>query len=64
MSSHRLVEYFLVVGVDHEGIKAADSNAAVVGGEGAEVPRLSSPVSPLSPLTEHTATGEVELDGF
>jgi hypothetical protein len=55
MSSTRLVEYFLVVGVDHGG----KANNVLVGGEGAAVSSVhSSPVSPLSPLSEHTARGE------
>lgn len=49
MSGGRLVEYFLVIGVDHESHKAS-----AVPGEGG---RATSPVSPLSPLTEHASRG-------
>ena len=52
MSEKRLVEYFLVASADSEA--QGPSTGGGGGGEGV----LTPPVSPLSPLSEHTARGE------
>lgn len=54
MSQSRLVEYFLVAGVDPSstGDSATGSNAEGAAG-------VTSPVSPLSPLSEHTSRGKL-----
>ena len=52
MSHNRLVEYFLVVGVD--GSSSAGRQKATAAAAGPTSP----PVTPLSPLSEHTARGQ------
>lgn len=51
MSGSRLVEYFLVAGVGAE--------SSPYGGE--DVDGVASPVSPMSPLSEHTSKGKLPM---